>query len=331
MTVLLSICIPTYNRIEKLKRLINSLLSVDDGRFDIVVSNNSSTDGTTEFLSSLHEDKLLIVEQNAVPSSRNIANALISARGKFALLLLDKDRIDTEYLPGLLDELEHNDSSFGYCSLYEGNSAKISEHMPCSLSSFIKLSYSCNHPSGFFFESERLRMEINKTEKLIDEQFPFVYDIIFAHFASSYSGLIVNIPVIRTETEEEASERASLTYREDNLWFSPQQTIKRYQIFIDDLESLGINESWLLLMRKTLVKRCFIDSMSGYARIMANENICKHYGISPKRLTMRELLNNGKQVFSQLKIGRSLSPVLMIRFFLSSIVVSLRTHTIKWS
>ena len=50
----LTIFIPTYNRLEKLKRTLNYLLSfLDRYNFSILIGNNASTDKTNDFLTSL--------------------------------------------------------------------------------------------------------------------------------------------------------------------------------------------------------------------------------------------------------------------------------------
>ena len=56
MTMILSICIPTYNRLPFLKELLPAILGqVDSGRaeVEVVVSDNASTDDTADYLRSL--------------------------------------------------------------------------------------------------------------------------------------------------------------------------------------------------------------------------------------------------------------------------------------
>ena len=48
---LLSICIPTYNRLEQIKRQVEFFIfeGVLEKDIELIVSNNCSTDGTTEY------------------------------------------------------------------------------------------------------------------------------------------------------------------------------------------------------------------------------------------------------------------------------------------
>jgi len=64
----LSICIPTYNRLPHLKRLISSIFSgFKDYPFEIIAADGGSTDGTIEYLKTL--DKTVLIEQKELKGS----------------------------------------------------------------------------------------------------------------------------------------------------------------------------------------------------------------------------------------------------------------------
>lgn len=303
--LILSICIPTYNRKEKLSQQVLDLLSDRDNRFNVVVSDNSSTDGTFEFLLSIKDERLLVFKQEFVSSSRNISNVLMQATGKFALLLLDKDRIDISFLRKLIDELEQTNASFGYCSLNGEPADSPSEFLECKKTSFLQMSYSCKHPSGKFYLTEDLKFELSKCESLIESQFPFLYDICDAHFASKQNGLIIRCPVVCTETEDEAANIKSYTYTEDNLWFSPMQTEKRCQVFLNDLSNLIVKEDWEKSMRNVLVRRCFYGATIGYAKVLNNKKICDHYGIASRKVTFTEQMRYSNRIYRHILRGKN--------------------------
>ena len=59
----LAIAIPTYNRIDRLKKTINSILSQKiekNVELSVIISNSASNDGTYEFLNSLKKDNFFI-------------------------------------------------------------------------------------------------------------------------------------------------------------------------------------------------------------------------------------------------------------------------------
>ena len=71
----ISICIPTYNRLPHLKRLLDSIFNgfSDDYPYEIIVADGGSTDGTLEYLRSL--DNVTLIEQGELTGSVKAFNA----------------------------------------------------------------------------------------------------------------------------------------------------------------------------------------------------------------------------------------------------------------
>ncbi len=91
---LVTIAIPTYNRCGTLGAAIDSALAQAFDRFEVLVCDNASTDGTAALLAGYADPRLRVVSQ-----PRNIGlvgnwNAcLAQARGDFLLVLSDDDRL----------------------------------------------------------------------------------------------------------------------------------------------------------------------------------------------------------------------------------------------
>ena len=108
--LILSICIPTYNRIGLLKESINAIIgqvnTFDINNIEIVISDNASTDGTKEYLSELIEEnsELSITYFRQVEnlgSDANILNTVRLASGQFVYIVSDDDIL----LPGAINKL----------------------------------------------------------------------------------------------------------------------------------------------------------------------------------------------------------------------------------
>ncbi len=70
----ISICIPTYNRLPYLKRLLDSIFDgFNDYPYEIIVADGGSTDGTLEYLRSL--DNVILIEQGELTGSVKAFNA----------------------------------------------------------------------------------------------------------------------------------------------------------------------------------------------------------------------------------------------------------------
>ncbi|HNX95054.1 MAG TPA: glycosyltransferase [Holophaga sp.] len=107
MTPLLSICIPTCDRFNWLKRCLAACLSqveaLPQGLVEVVVSNNASPDGTRELLEQLRaEHPALVVHHNETNNGcENFNTVVLHASGDYAWLMGDDD----EPLPGAVSKV----------------------------------------------------------------------------------------------------------------------------------------------------------------------------------------------------------------------------------
>lgn len=86
-----SVVIPTYNRVQKLKKAVDSVLSQSYENLELIVVDNHSDDGTYEFLQSYDDDRLRVFRvhnHGVIAHSRN--EGLRNARGEF-VAFLDSD------------------------------------------------------------------------------------------------------------------------------------------------------------------------------------------------------------------------------------------------
>ncbi len=91
MNPLISIVIPTYNRVQDLKRAINSVFQQSYNNWELIIVDNSSGDGTDEFVNSLNDVRIKfyqIQNDGVIALSRNLG--VKHARGEF-VAFLDSD------------------------------------------------------------------------------------------------------------------------------------------------------------------------------------------------------------------------------------------------
>lgn len=99
--LLLSLCIPTYNRVSYLRELLPALLaevdSVNQGgqRVELLISDNASTDGTEAYLKGL-QCRGLKVSRNAanIGGDRNFLVCVERAQGEYVWLVGDDDCLE---------------------------------------------------------------------------------------------------------------------------------------------------------------------------------------------------------------------------------------------
>lgn len=98
---LVSIGLPTYNRLASLKRAVESALAQDYRNIELVISDNASTDETESFCREIcrQDGRVRYIRQpkNLGPTA-NFREALLQARGELFMWLADDDWIDPAYV-----------------------------------------------------------------------------------------------------------------------------------------------------------------------------------------------------------------------------------------
>ena len=107
-----SVVIPTYNRKKKVIRLIKSVLaSTYKSRFEIIVVDDASTDGTyKEIQETFSENNVKIIrchEEKLVAECRNIG--LENSKGEFVFFIDDDVVVDQTTLSELVSFMQHNE------------------------------------------------------------------------------------------------------------------------------------------------------------------------------------------------------------------------------
>lgn len=124
---LVTVYIPTYNRLGLLKRAVESVFNQDYKNIELIVVDDGSSDGTVEYLDDLskqHENFRFFVNEvnSGACVSRN--KAIWAANGEFITGLDDDD----EFLPNRIQSfIDHPDlEKFAYlCSSYLINTGKM--------------------------------------------------------------------------------------------------------------------------------------------------------------------------------------------------------------
>lgn len=93
---LVSIVMPTHNRVELLKRALKSALAQTHSEVEVIVVNDGSSDGTADYLKTITDERvkhLSLLTPHGACFARN--EGIRSAEGKYITFLDDDD----EYLP----------------------------------------------------------------------------------------------------------------------------------------------------------------------------------------------------------------------------------------
>jgi glycosyltransferase involved in cell wall biosynthesis len=105
---LVSIGLPTFNRAHSLGRAIDSILTQDLKDFELVVSDNASTDSTQDLCRdyAARDGRVKYIRQPTNQgASANFQTVLTESRGKYFMWLSDDDWLDPSYLSRCVEAL----------------------------------------------------------------------------------------------------------------------------------------------------------------------------------------------------------------------------------
>ena len=121
--ILLSICLPTYNRLQHIKRQIKYLEKEIIGKYEdkieVIISNNASEDGTTEYLKK-YEGKYLwmniLHNSTNIGGTKNMDGLICAASGKYIWLPGDDDYLKKNLIDQIIKILDNSNLSYLYLS-----------------------------------------------------------------------------------------------------------------------------------------------------------------------------------------------------------------------
>jgi glycosyltransferase involved in cell wall biosynthesis len=104
----LSVLLPTRNGATYLPGVIESVLSEESDRFELVVADNANEDGTPEIVARYADDPRVVSVRSSEPLSvtDNWNLALATSRGDYFLMLGDDDYVLPGWLPRIMGTLE---------------------------------------------------------------------------------------------------------------------------------------------------------------------------------------------------------------------------------
>lgn len=290
----LSICIPSYNRFEKLDETLKAILKCESDDYEIVIVDNCSPRDINEYICK--DSHLRIVKRKSpVYGVKNVGDAITYADGKFALLLLDKDYIDGRQLEFFLHVLNENgDIAGGYCQLNsEKNTYNLSD-----AGSVAHFGYLSKHPSGNFYRIELLRDYISANDKKLERD-PFPFDIYLAFCASKGRMMLYNRPLVYSDLNNpKGTDTGTLTFKKssNNIYYFPENRIQEFRTYVSCLSELDIDKTKKLRTLSKLYRRTMIQVTTGLKKTMSNPLVCQHYGHEPEKVSVKHMVHNANEL-----------------------------------
>lgn len=166
---MISIVIPTYNRSKFLPRVLDSVLKQSYGHWELIISDDGSTDNTETVIKQFLSDSRIkyIKNRNAGATAARNAGAKVST-GKFVTFLDSDDEAKSNWLEIFQKEIDKGEEVI--CCGYEyvdHNGIKIGENMPRKLGNIYSDRVGRFTNGGVFILNRATFLEIGGYDELV--------------------------------------------------------------------------------------------------------------------------------------------------------------------
>ncbi len=234
----ISLLLPTYNRYEQVKRLIDylqreSVLSLDC--VEVIISNNGSIDNTYEYLNGLNDERIKVYNQaENLGLVKNMKFLISKATGEYIWIMGDNDFYEPNslrYVLGILDnnpDLGHVFINYGYIDSESGTRLNgvcniEGGYYSNGFEMFVKIIENVDLGSQMFVSSNIYRRDlVIEAEKIIFDSneldnmaFPLGYSL----YCSSKASFFVSNTLVFNETNSPStwSDQSVLVYCRDMI------------------------------------------------------------------------------------------------------------------
>ena len=174
MNKILTIAIPTYNRINDLQKCISCILkNIDSNEVELLVSDNCSTDGTKKYMESIIQDNDFINyyrNDENLGADQNFLNCINKASSKYIWLIGDDDFVLNQSINNIIDILKNN-PDFLFINPKNDVNPKKEVEIVTDINLFMqKMNINITFMTSLIFNSKYLK-KIDKKEKYIGTSF----------------------------------------------------------------------------------------------------------------------------------------------------------------
>ena len=239
--IIVSFCIPVYNNSEGAVKIVNALLSSPDTRFEVVVSDDASTDNVQELLAQIHDDRFKYFRnaQN-LGAHKNWLHSLELGTGEWLYLVMSRDMMCDENISNLIDLLEQaHENGVVYLKDHGHFRDELDIHSGIdAMSSFIGY----NHQTGEIFRREELMAIPEATRQhyfSIGDMYPenfVIRDLLlkgkgaFIHSGTVGGGFVTDKATVKSQVEFAADIQKA--------YFAPPRKLKQFYEQIDMINEL---------------------------------------------------------------------------------------------
>ena len=295
--LIVSFCIPVYNNAEAAEKIVRGILCSDSTRFEVIVSDDASTDDAEERLSRIHDSRFRYFRnEKNLGAHKNWEHALELGHGEYLYIVMGRDKINGECIDRLIEILEYaheNNITLlqdGYdtskdIQVYEGINAMIR---------FLEII----HPTGTIFDRKIFASIPDRTRYFeIADMYPENYvrhDMLLKGRGASVMSGIFQYPSMVIDREKIKS---TVEYGKDiyEMYYSPKRRTRQIHEIIDMIEN--DSEKIFSIQDKDKFFRIkfteLLDHVSiKWRRFCSTQEKQAHYGQPVMKISTLEMIRN---------------------------------------
>lgn len=311
--IILSFAIPTFNRKKELEELVHSILDLARDDIDIVVTDNCSTDGTSDMLEAIFDGRLKVFRnEKPIPGLSNMIQGIFNCDGKYIFYCNDRDLIVKESIVKLIAFLQKNELSFVYTTKRKKAADVIGKYdirkkaknrkksflYKKGYDSLIHQDHS-HHPTGMVFNGDIIRASLKKETyfEYLDDQYE--YSFLMRDLLAYGDSAIFDYGCWDERPAKYLMKSKGKTVERGILYFYPET---QNLVVKDTLkQTLVINDYKMTEVQKTDVGLhilyFFFGRLINYKYCMMDIRETSHYGIKRKFVSTPEMVKIFQKYF----------------------------------
>lgn len=301
MSVILDICIASFNKGKTTAELVSRILECKNEALEVVVVDNCSTDDTISLLNKINDSRLIVIKNDKnIGGSHNFVKAVLSGNAPFSLYCNDRDLIFPEKLDCFISFLSSNmNLACGWVVRTVNN--KIGNY--ALLDSYHFLNEYCfrsEHPTGFFYNKAFLK-KIDNTllDSFSDSSIfvPFPWECLEAECCSLGLRAVYN-DVIWASTGDTTHNKYISSYVAlediDDRWFSVSNTAERIKYYLSQLTRINLrinlNNDKCYQIKANAIFFGYKICVWRYKTICETPSLAYHYSIKMHNVEKKEII-----------------------------------------
>lgn len=301
---IVSFCIATYQRYEIVKELIMELLSVDSDKFEVVVCDNCSKDGSFEKIKEIKDVRLQIYANDRnIGSLANMCAALDRGRGHYLFYINDRDNVDSfkiKKLITILERIDKEDVAFAKC-IDDFSPERDYDIFLCGREALLEFGCRIAHPTGYLYRYDAWN-SIVKRRNLFEQQcygdYPFTQ--ICAILSQAYNGAIIYGDICNLKRRRIDFSKVKSGYysnrKDKRLWYTPEVQWRELMIAYKFLIMEGIDKEQVDEVLSSRYQEYLRRVVIEYKNIIAKPENTLHYNLELSNdmfLTRVKSIRNG--------------------------------------